>query len=194
MLLKMSELEAIKTGRQTLVFRRWRRPTVKTGGTLKTAVGILSLERIAQVERAQITAEDAANAGYHSLEELLSNLDSRAGEIYRIEVLFAGADPRLALRENDQLTPSDFHEIQARLARLDSASRSGAWTRTVLQTIDQNPHVPAGELAVRTGFEKAWLKRNIRKLKNLGLTISHSPGYELSPRGRAFLNLLEEDV
>ena len=30
-----------------------------------------------------------------------------------------------------------------------------------------------------------------RKLKALGLTISHSPGYELSPRGRALLARLE---
>ncbi len=30
-------------------------------------------------------------------------------------------------------------------------------------------------------------KEDVRKLKALGLTISHSPGYELSPRGRALL-------
>jgi hypothetical protein len=44
--------------------------------------------------------------------------------------------------------------------------------------------------AKKTGFEKAWLKINIRKLKNLGLTISHNPGYTLSPRGKAYLALL----
>jgi hypothetical protein len=27
----------------------------------------------------------------------------------------------------------------------------------------------------------------VRKLKELGLTISHSPGYEVSPRGQAVL-------
>ena len=28
---------------------------------------------------------------------------------------------------------------------------------------------------------------DVAKLKRLGLTISHSPGYELSPRGHAYL-------
>lgn len=43
------------------------------------------------------------------------------------------------------------------------------------------------DLAAITGFEKIWLKLNIRKLKNLGLTISHEIGYELSPLGKLYL-------
>ena len=31
------------------------------------------------------------------------------------------------------------------------------------------------------------------KLKALGLTISHSPGYEISPRGRAYLDATATD-
>jgi Mn-dependent DtxR family transcriptional regulator len=45
----------------------------------------------------------------------------------------------------------------------------------------------AGYLAAKAGVEKEWLKINVRKLKNLGLTISHQSGYELSPRGQEFL-------
>lgn len=191
MLLTKVELEAIKTGRMSLVFRRWRRPTVKTGGSLKTAVGVLAIERVVEVDRSRITERDAARAGFGSLLELLRRLDSREGEIYRIEVRFAGADPRIKLRENDRLHESEPLGVKARLARLDSASRVGAWTRTVLQVVEQRPRSSAAELAEYTGFEKEWLKRNIRKLKNLGLTISHHPGYELSPRGRAILRYLE---
>lgn len=33
-------------------------------------------------------------------------------------------------------------------------------------------------------------KTDVRKLKGLGLAISHSPGYELSPRGCALLSRL----
>jgi hypothetical protein len=33
------------------------------------------------------------------------------------------------------------------------------------------------------------LKTDVRKLKALGLTLSLEVGYELSPRGRAFLEL-----
>ena len=32
------------------------------------------------------------------------------------------------------------------------------------------------------------MKADIRKLKSLGLTISHDVGYELSPRGAAYLD------
>ena len=37
------------------------------------------------------------------------------------------------------------------------------------------------------GRETQPFKTDVRKLKNLGLTLSHNPGYSLSPRGRAFL-------
>ena len=35
-------------------------------------------------------------------------------------------------------------------------------------------------------------QNDVRKLKELGLTISFSPGYELSPRGKALLEALED--
>jgi hypothetical protein len=38
------------------------------------------------------------------------------------------------------------------------------------------------------GRETAPFKLDVRKLKNLGLTISLVVGYELSPRGQAFLD------
>ena len=34
------------------------------------------------------------------------------------------------------------------------------------------------------------MKVDIRKLKSLGLTISHDVGYELAPRGQAYLDSL----
>jgi ribosomal protein S19E (S16A) len=56
--------------------------------------------------------------------------------------------------------------------------------------IGDHPHQAAAQLAVRTGFDKEWLKLQVRELKSLGLTISHHPGDELSPRGRAVLRRL----
>ncbi len=194
MLLTKTELEAIKSGKLSLVFRCWRRPSVKTGGSLKTAVGVLRIEGVVKIERSQITERDAAKARYGSLSQLLNRLDSRKGEIYRIEIRFAGADPCIQLRENDRLSKAAFREVQAKLARLDSASRVGDWTRTVLRALHQHPHVAAAKLAGHTGFEKEWLKHNIRKLKNLGLTISGEAGYELSRRGRTVLNHLADDI
>ena len=43
MLIKLEVLEKIKSGEITLQFRRWRRRTVKAGGTLKTRVGVLQI-------------------------------------------------------------------------------------------------------------------------------------------------------
>lgn len=49
MLFKKAFLEKIRDGRVTLAFRRWRRPTVKSGGTLLTAVGELPIVSVTQV-------------------------------------------------------------------------------------------------------------------------------------------------
>ena len=57
----------------------------------------------------------------------------------------------------------------------------------MLDIIEDYPHVVAGSLAKRAGFERDVFKTNVRKLKELGLTISHERGYELSPRGKALL-------
>jgi hypothetical protein len=188
---KYAELQAIKSGDVTLAFRRWVRPTVKTGGTLKTAVGVLAIDRVARVERSEITKEDATAAGFGSLLELLTGLDSRDGELYRIEVRFAGADPRLRLREKDDLDAEDVQRLRKKLDRLDAASPVGAWTLKVLRIIERHPQVVAASLAKRIDFETDRFKTNVRTLKELGLTISHERGYELSPRGKAVLKLLE---
>lgn len=187
MLLNKSELAAIQSGERSLVFRRWKRASVKSGGTLKTAIGVLAIDAIDKLPRAKITASDAAAAGYASRAQLLAALDTREGDIYRIRLHLAGDDPRIALRQQAQLSEAEFEEVQTKLQRLDAASRIGPWTLQVLQAIEQHPHLAAVELAERTGYDKPWLKLNIRKLKNLGLTISHHPGYELSPRGRTVL-------
>ena len=54
-----------------------------------------------------------------------------------------------------------------------------------------HPRTRAADLASGIGRDKDWLKPNVRKLKNLGLTISLDVGYELSPRGRTLLEHLE---
>lgn len=193
MLLKNAELDAIKAGDMSLVFRRWRKPSAKTGGSLKTKIGVLSIVDVKKIERSKITPRDAAKAGFASAAELLNMLDAHDGDFYRIEVRFAGPDPRIALRENDRISSTEMAQIRTRLARLDAASREGPWTKQFLQLIARHPNVAAVTLAKKAGHERAWFKLNVRKLKNLGLTISHSPGYELSPRGKAVLRLLRKE-
>lgn len=187
MLLKKVELDAIRAGRISCVFRRWRRPTVKSGGTLKTAVGLLAIDRVEVVSASKLTARDAVTAGWASRSDLVAALEEREGTTYRITLHYAGPDPRLSLRDDDALSPPEIESILKRLERLDAASRVGPWTGKVLLAIAEHPRLRAADLAARTGHEKDWLKTNVRKLKNLGLTISHHPGYEVSPRGRLVL-------
>lgn len=187
MLLRTAALERIVRGEVSLVFRRWRRPTVRTGGSLRTAVGVLRIAEVAAVEDSDVSAADAAAAGYASRAALLKDLGSRGGQLYRIAVEYAGADPRIALRRRDELSEADADDILNRLARLDARAPTGPWTLLVLSEIEARPGVAAKTLARRLGCEKDWLKPQVRKLKNLGLTLSLSVGYELSPRGRAAL-------
>jgi len=66
----------------------------------------------------------------------------------------------------------------------------GPWTLKSLQLITEHPHVVAKQLATELKIERSIFKTNIRKLKNLGLTISHGVGYEISPRGKRLLGYL----
>ncbi len=194
MLIRKSILESIKAGDVSLAFRRWQRPTVKNGSTLKTAAGVLSIQRIETTTLKSITESDAQKAGYSNLNALLTELRNRNGRVYRIELAYAGEDPRVTLRQKADLTKGELDEIVSRLQRMDSQSRIGDWTETVLSAIEAHPMTAAAEMADHTGFEKDWLNTNIRKLKNLGLTISHQPGYELSPRGIAVLSHIKDNA
>ena len=77
MLLKQRILDGIAEGRITLAFRRWKRPTVKAGGSLRTAIGVLAIESVDVVDEKKITKQDAKRAGYSSRDELLSELNTR---------------------------------------------------------------------------------------------------------------------
>jgi hypothetical protein len=184
-------LEAIRDGRVDLAFRRWERARVLPGSRRRTAVGVLEVGKVQRVERSALTDADAHRAGFASLNDLLAMLDRRdRGEIHRIELRYAGADARIELRKRADLTDAELDEIAHRLQRFDEASRHGPWTRATLELIAKQPEVRAEELAAQVGREKLPFKRDVRKLKELGLTESLSPGYRLSPRGEAVLKRL----
>jgi hypothetical protein len=187
MLFRAHDLAAIADGRVSLAFRRWDRPRVRPGTRLRTAAGVLEVTAVDRVERGQISRADALAAGAASPEELLGWLDAREGTIYRVALRPAGPDPRIALRADDVLTPTDVAEIGRRLDRFDAASQRGPWTHAVLALIGDRPEVRAPDLAASLGRETPSFKRDVRKLKELGLTESLVIGYRLSPRGRAYL-------
>lgn len=187
MLLKRVTLERIVAGEIDLVFRRWLRPTVRAGGSLRTSVGMLTIGSVDRVTRRSITAAQAHRAGFRTRAALIDELDRReSGDIYRIEITGRRTDPLIALRSDGDLSEADVTAIRAALAALD-ARHDAPWTRRYLRLIRECPNVRAEDLAHAIGLDKPAFKGNVRKLKRLGLTISHSPGYELSARGRAFL-------
>ena len=184
-------LLAIRDGSVDLAFRRWERARVLPGSRMRTAVGLLEIRRVEVVERAAIGDGEARRAGFDSRDDLLAMLDRRdPGEIHRIELRYAGADPRVELRERTDVTDVELDDVTRRLKRLDDRSRHGPWTRAVLELIAERPEVRAEELAASMGREKLPFKRDVRKLKELGLTQSLNPGYRLSPRGEAVLKRL----
>jgi hypothetical protein len=190
-LFPVATLTAIRDGRVDLAFRRWERPRVRPGSRLRTRMGVLETVGVETVERSAIGEDDARRSGFASREALLAMLDRRGrGDIYRIELRYAGADPRVELRGRADLSEAELIEVTGHLERLDRASHHGPWTREVLELIAAQPEVRAVELAAELGQEKLPFKRDVRKLKELGLTESLNPGYRLSPRGRAVLEAL----
>jgi hypothetical protein len=185
-------LDGIRDGSITLAFRRWRRPSVKSGSTLLTPVGQLQIESVTRVASQTISAADARRAGYESRDELLEDLThTPEGDVYRVEFGGLRADPRIALRES--VPDADGLEaLAARLRRLDNHAGGKPWTLRVLESIDAHPAVRAGDLCVMVGQEKMAFKLNVRKLKALGLTESLEVGYRLSPRGKSLLRRLRE--
>ncbi len=189
MLFKKRFLDGIAKGEVSLAFRRWRRPTVKAGGRLRTAVGELAIFAVDTVVENDISTKDALRSGYPSRDELIHELATgREGILYRIEFRLSGPDTREVLREQTALSEDEIAEIALRVKRYDALAANGPWTLRVLRLIAEQPEVRAGELAKIIGSEREWLKLNVRKLKELGLTESLLHGYRLSPRGRSFLD------
>lgn len=193
MLFKQRILAGIADGSISLAFRRWKRPTVKPGGSLRTVVGVLAIESVDVIKETKITKRDATRAGYSSREELLAELNQRKeGKLYRISLHYAGADPRLELRQQDKLSAEEIEEIKNRLARMDDRSNLGPWTAATLKLIAKRPGKRAPDLAEIVGMETKRFKTNVRKLKELGLTESLKVGYQLSARGKVIFAQLAD--
>ncbi len=212
MLLRMDVLARIVAGEIDVVYRLWRKPTVKAGGRLRTAMGELSIDAVEEIDPASITDAEAERAGFSSAEAARASLEprpvrtraSKAAEKavvarartakpdetsrpYRVTLHFAGADTRAALR--DDASAEAVAVVIAKLDAMDARSARGPWTRRTLALIERWPGRRAPELAEMEGLETLVFKTNVRKLKELGLTISLTVGYTLSPRGEAVLRV-----
>lgn len=92
MLLKSDLLDQIKAGTVDLVFRRWSRPSVKPGGTLKTKIGLLQIGTITDMDPADVSEADVRRAGFADRAAFLQWLDTmKPGHLFqRIEVTYRG--------------------------------------------------------------------------------------------------------
>ncbi len=182
--------DGIVRGEITLTFRRWKRLQVVAGHRYRTAAGRIEVEKVDIVDPSRITNADARRAGFASRTELLRELRG-ADDLPTYRIRFHavdGPDERDTLAASAALSSDEIAELTRRLERLDRASSHGPWTRAVLEVINRRPAVRAADLAQEEfGRETQPFKLDVRKLKNLGLTISLERGYRLSPRGEAYL-------
>jgi hypothetical protein len=181
------------SGAITLTYRRWEKPHVRPGGRYRChPIGVLEVDSIERVRIDAITDVDATLAGFATrvaLVDYLAELGPLAAtdEVFRVALHHGGDGDRVELALEATLTAEDVAAIKAKLARMDAPK---PWTKKTLAIIDAQPRIAASKLAAQLKRETLPFKTDVRKLKKLGLTQSFEVGYEISPRGRAYLTAI----
>ena len=194
LLFKKAFHEGLSSGAITVTFRRWQKPHVKAGGRYRChPIGVLEVDEVALVPVRGITARDAVAAGFVSRDALVGYLGELGPldddtEVHRVVLHHGGDGDRVELALEAELSAADVEAIRTKLAKMD---RAGAWTSRTLGLIEKHPQVAASKLAAKVGRETAPFKVDVRKLKKLGLTQSFEVGYEIAPRGRAYLDAVK---
>jgi hypothetical protein len=187
-LLDAKTLRGLADGTVDHTYRRWAVVRVHVGSAVRTRVGVVEVTSLDRVEPDGISADDATGAGFGSADAARVWIERRGdGDLYRVGLRIAGPDPRVALRDDDDLDADAVTAIAQRLARMDRAAGE-PWTRRYLELVAARPAVVARVLAADVGMERDPFKIRVRRLKELGLTESLDVGYRLSPRGRAYLD------
>jgi hypothetical protein len=180
-------------GSVTLTFRAWPSARVKPGGRYRChPIGVLEVEAIDKVRASEITEGDALAAGFADRNELLGYLSEVAKDLdrrdlFRIRFHHGGDGDRTSAALDTALDDAGRQALAAKLAAMDKRSTHGPWTKKTLALIAKHPRTAASKLAAKLGRDKLEFKADVVKLKKLGLTQSFEVGYEISPRGAAFL-------
>ena len=192
LLFKKAFFEGLVSGAVTLTFRRWQKPHVKPGGRYRChPIGVLEVSEVALVPASAITDDDATRAGFATLATLIEYLKElgpleNETTVYRVVLRHAGDGDRVSIALEDTLSREDVLSIKKKLAAMDERADK-PWTKKTMAIIDKNPRIAASQLAKKLGRETLPFKEDVRKLKKLGLTQSFEVGYEIAPRGRAYL-------
>jgi hypothetical protein len=162
----------IADGTITVTYRRWKRPLAVVGGRYRTIGGIIVVDEVTVVPAGEVPAGVELRG-------------DPALPVTRIRFHRDDApDPRAVLAADTEV---DVDAVTARLDRMDARSPTGPWTLAALEAIESRPACRAADLAAALGRPRDDWKRDVRKLKELGLTLSLEVGYRLSPRGEAYL-------
>ena len=167
--------DGLADGSITVALRRWKRTQVLPGRRYRSPDGLVEVTAVDVVDA--IDDATARAAGFASVGEALANL---AGE---------GPITIVHLHRVDDPDPRDVLSRDTSLPDLDRLRKQVAPYRAHLDLIAANPGVRAPDLAVRIDLDTPTFKRQVRRLKELGLTHSLRVGYRLSPRGEAFLRV-----
>lgn len=192
LLFKKAFFAGLESGAITLTFRRWQKPHVRAGGRYRChPIGVLEVDAISRVTVGAITEADAVAAGFATRAALvaylaeLGPLDDET-PLYRVVLHHGGDGDRVAVALDAALTPDSVATLTEQLAAMD-ARADAPWTRRTLALIAKHPRVAASQLAAKLRRETLPFKVDVRKLKKLGLTQSFEVGFELSPRGQAYV-------
>ena len=172
----------IRNGKVTRSYRTWKKPQARVGGRYNLHPdGVIEVTAVAQVSPSSINDQDAIASGFEDAQALRRFLDI-SEKVYLVEFTYLGAG-LVGQPERDELAPAELEALISKLEKMDARSDT-AWTGPVLSTIARDPGRRAGDLAPAFGWDTPTFKRQVRKLKALGLTLSLETGYELSARGQ----------
>jgi hypothetical protein len=188
MLFKADFHERIRSGEIRCTVRIWQSPRVKVGGRYALGAGAVVVDKIYETSLDEITPALARRSGFASLADLLKTAKHGYGErVFVIDFHYDGSRGARPRPETHAVSAEELALLVQRLEAMDARSKIGAWTLETLRAIEARPGVLAAKLARALGRPRDELKRDVRKLKNLGLTYSLEVGYRLTPKGEALL-------
>jgi hypothetical protein len=178
----------IVAGRLCVTWHLWKYAHYKPGNIYQLPfAGGIEVEDVRAVPAKDVTDADARDGMLSDAQELIDVARSHTGAevspetlLYRVQFRYIATLPTKP--------PLSLEELEKRLERMDARSLRGPWTLATLRLIEENPQVVARRLAYELDWETLDFKTHVRKLKALGLTISHPVGYELSELGQAYLD------
>jgi hypothetical protein len=184
--------ERILSGDIRCTVRIWQRPHVKVGGRYAIGQGAIVVDKIRETRFDDITPALARRCGFESLVDLVKVAKHGPGErVFIIDFHYDGKAGARSEAETGVVSAEELAQLVKRLEALDRRSRVGPWTLATLRAIEARPRVLAAKLASSLGRSRDEFKRDVRKLKALGLTASLEIGYRLTPKGEALLSAIK---